>query len=147
MTPEEHQAEHTRLHRALDELLACYLTEGFLREDRGGKRVSIHDEILDLLRWSHEKTLLPSLAPEDTPHCPEPQFLIAQNDDPELLEWLANAKQKGGGFVSSLAHAGLVADAENYPVIRILLLVMRRKYPEYEPSDLVKQEIRERAKA
>jgi hypothetical protein len=73
-------------------------------------------------------------------------FLIAQNDDPELLEWLAAAKERGGTFVSSIAHAGLVADWENYPLIRPLLIQMRAKYTEYEPSDAVKQEIRERVK-
>jgi hypothetical protein len=31
-------------------------------------------------------------------------LLIAQNDDPELLEWLANADTKGGDFIGSLAH-------------------------------------------
>ena len=69
--------------------------------------------------------------------------LIAQTDDRELLEWLANAAEKGGGFVSAIAHAGLVADFENYPLIRPLLLVMRKKYPAYEPSEAVKQEIAE----
>jgi hypothetical protein len=69
--------------------------------------------------------------------------LIAQNDDPELLEWLAAADRDGGGFVHNLAHAGLVADAENYPLIRRLLIEMRAKYPAYEPSDAVKQEIRD----
>jgi len=72
-------------------------------------------------------------------------MLIAQTDDPELLEWLANAHQRGGGFVSSLAAAALRADPENYLLIRPLVLQMREKYPEYEPSDAVKQEIRERA--
>jgi hypothetical protein len=73
------------------------------------------------------------------------QFLIAQTDDPELLEWLAKADHMGGGFVSSLARAGLVADHENYPLIRPLLIAMRAKYPEYEPTDAVKQEIKSRA--
>ncbi|HLZ49244.1 MAG TPA: hypothetical protein VKP61_00700 [Candidatus Acidoferrum sp.] len=73
-----------------------------------------------------------------------PSFLIAQTDDPELLEWLAKASQEGGGFVSSIATAGLVADHENYPLIRPLLLVMRKKYAKYEPSEAVKREIRER---
>lgn len=68
-------------------------------------------------------------------------FLFAQNDDPELLEWLAKAAQDGGGFVGAVARAGLVADAENYPLIRPLLMVMRKKYPKYEPSDEVKREI------
>ena len=73
-------------------------------------------------------------------------YLVAQNDDPELLEWLAKAAHDGGGFISSVARAGLVADYENWPHIKPLLLVMRRKYPKYEPSDAVKQEIRDRAK-
>lgn len=72
-------------------------------------------------------------------------MLIAQNDDPELLEWLANADRSGGGFISSLASAALRADHENYPLIRPLVLQMRGKYPEYEPSEAVKAEIRERA--
>ena len=71
-------------------------------------------------------------------------ILIAQNDDPELLEWLAKADKDGGGFVSSLARAALVADEENYPILRPVLLLMRVKYPAYEPSEAVKQEIRER---
>lgn len=71
-------------------------------------------------------------------------FLIAQNDDPELLEWLSEADRNGGGFVSAIARAGLVADYDNYPLVRPLLLAMRKKYPVYEPSEAVKQEIRER---
>jgi hypothetical protein len=47
-------------------------------------------------------------------------------------------------FVSSVARAGLVADHENYPLIRPLLLQLRTKYTTYEPSDAVKREIRER---
>lgn len=46
------------------------------------------------------------------------EFLIAQNDDPELLEWLANANHQGGGFVSALACAALVADFQNYSLLR-----------------------------
>jgi hypothetical protein len=34
------------------------------------------------------------------------EFLIAQTDDPELLEWLAKASHDGGGFISSVARAG-----------------------------------------
>ena len=40
--------------------------------------------------------------------------------------------------------AGLRADHENYLLVRPLLLTMREKYPEYEPSDAVKEEIRGR---
>ena len=72
--------------------------------------------------------------------------LVAQNDDPELLEWLAKADKDAGDFVKNVAHAGLVADPWNYPVIRPFLVEMRKKYPAYEPSDAVKQEIRERVK-
>lgn len=146
MTPEEHQQEHKLLHRALDQLAACYLSEGFVIEDCGGQRHSIHDEIFSLMKWSHRKMLLPSPVPEEMSrelHSADP-LLIAQNDDPELLEWLSNAKEKGGGFVSSLANAGLVADHLNYPMLRVVLMAMREKYPEYEPSDAVKREIRER---
>ncbi len=72
-------------------------------------------------------------------------MLVAQNDDPEILEWLSNAVHRGGGFISSLAHAALRADPENYPIIRPVILVMRAKYTEYEPTDQVKAEIRGRS--
>jgi hypothetical protein len=72
------------------------------------------------------------------------QPLVAQSDDPELLEWLSNAKEKSGDFVRNLAEAALRADRHNYWVLRPVLVEMRKKYPAYEPSDAVKQEIRER---
>lgn len=71
-------------------------------------------------------------------------MLIAQNDDPELLEWLGTADSFGGTFVRSVARAALVADPENYTLIRPLVLELRRKYTKYEPTEAVKQEIRER---
>lgn len=71
-------------------------------------------------------------------------ILVAQNDDPELLEWLGGAALQGGSFIRSLATAALVADHDNYLRLRPLLIDMRLKYPKYEPSDMVKQEIRER---
>lgn len=70
--------------------------------------------------------------------------MIAQNDDPELLEWLANAEQRGGGFVSRIAGAALRADDGNYPLIRPLMVQLRAKYTEYEPTEDVKAEIRSR---
>ena len=145
MTPEEHQQEHIRLHRALDELFACYLQEGFVREDAGGMRSSINDTIFSLLIWAHQKTLVPSPTEEQHYRNISP-VLIAQNDDPELLEWLMNAKEKAGDFVRNLAEAGLRADWENYPMLRYVLMAMRQKYPQYEPSDAVKQEIADRGK-
>lgn len=72
--------------------------------------------------------------------------MAAQNDDPELLEWLTNAMQSGGSFVSNVAHAGLVADDDNWALIRPLLVTLRAKYSRYEPSNEVKREIRERVK-
>jgi hypothetical protein len=69
---------------------------------------------------------------------------VAQTDDPELLEWLSKACQDGGGFISSIARAALVADAQNYFLIRPVIVQLRHKYPKYEPSDEVKREIAER---
>lgn len=60
MTPKEHQAEHIRLHRAFDELCACYLTETRRENGRG----SVHDSIFQLMEWSHQKTMQPSPSPE-----------------------------------------------------------------------------------
>lgn len=60
MTPEEHQREHQVLHRALDQLLACYSNE---TRSSGLKRGgSIYNPILELLQWTHEKTMIPSPA-------------------------------------------------------------------------------------
>jgi hypothetical protein len=71
-------------------------------------------------------------------------MLIAQNDDPEILEWLNNASLKAASFLSSLAFAALLADWENYPIIRPVVIAMRDKYPQYDASDAVKREIRQR---
>jgi hypothetical protein len=68
--------------------------------------------------------------------------MIAQSDHPYLLEWLAKADRFGGGFISSIARAALVADPENYPLIKPLVEQMRKKYPQYEPSEQVQQELR-----
>lgn len=72
--------------------------------------------------------------------------MIAQSDDPELLEWLVNAQTYGGSLVSAVARAALVADDDNYEMLRPVVLHMRAKYPRYEPSDALKQKIRERVK-
>ena len=138
MTPEEHQQEHIRLHNAMDELFACYIASN---------RDQLHFLEIPLgefLAWSHTMTLQPVA---DVPHGSlRLTAPTAQDDDPELLEWLCNAARRGGGFVQSLANAGLRADAENYRAVRPLLHYFRQKYTEYEPSDAVKQEIRERVK-
>lgn len=67
--------------------------------------------------------------------------MIAQTDHPLMLEWLNNACHDGGGFLSMLAHAGLVADHENYSFLRPVLTIMRAKYPQYEASEAVQQEL------
>jgi hypothetical protein len=140
MTPEEHQERHKALHNSMDELLACYIASnpnihGFLTMPIGA-----------FLTWAHAMTLHPVADGEHrgTPLMLKP--LVAQSDDPELLEWLANASMRGGDFIKSIANAGLRADPENYCAIRPLLLFFREKYANHEPSDAVKQEIRERSK-
>jgi hypothetical protein len=58
--------------------------------------------------------------------------MIAQEDEPEMMDWLQNAASRGGGFISLLAVAALHADSENYPILRPALLELRRKYPKYD---------------
>lgn len=76
MTPEEHQAEHVRLHRALDELAACYFTEN--SSYGTGKRVSIYDPLINMLGWAHQKTMLPSPVPEEAHNARSAEDLEAQ---------------------------------------------------------------------
>lgn len=52
--------------------------------------------------------------------------------DVELIDWLLNASMWSGGFLKSLAEAGLRADSENYPILRPVLLEMKGKYPKYD---------------
>lgn len=54
------------------------------------------------------------------------------NEDPELFNWLFNARTQGGGFVSTIALAGLRADRENYQIVRPALLELKKKYPDYD---------------
>ena len=56
LSPKEHQLRHVELHKMLDELVACYLSE----READEKIRSIHNEIYDLMKWSHKKTLAPS---------------------------------------------------------------------------------------
>lgn len=69
--------------------------------------------------------------------------MIAQSDDPELLEWLSKAYTLGGTFLSSLARAALIADGEDYPLIRPLVTVMRLKYPQFD-REAPAEDIRDR---
>lgn len=95
-------------------------------------RVPMHEILIELLRR------------ENNDEVPLAKFLIAQNDDRELLEWLSNAQLRGGAFITAIATAGLCADCENYALFRPLLLAMRAKYPAYEPTEQVKREIRDK---
>jgi hypothetical protein len=61
--------------------------------------------------------------------------MIAQEDS-ELFHWLLNAAGRGirppaGDFLKHLAEAALRADAENYFVLRPILVEMAVKYPKY----------------
>ena len=61
---------------------------------------------------------------------------LAQEDD-ELFNWLVNAAGHGtgppaGDFLKNLAEAGLRADAENYPILRPVLVELSVKYPKYK---------------
>jgi hypothetical protein len=57
MTPEEHRQRHIELHRMFDELLADWLTL---------ERGSIYQPIVDVMQWSYQQTLRPTIeiAPE-----------------------------------------------------------------------------------
>jgi hypothetical protein len=63
LTPHQHQALHIELHHALDQLLACYIAENW--KGTIGQRASIHNQILDLMQWAHQKTMKPSPMPEN----------------------------------------------------------------------------------
>lgn len=61
-------------------------------------------------------------------------LLILQND-PGILAWVMQLqKMHAGGFLTSIGEAAQRADAENYPLIRPLLLILKEKYPDYDRS-------------
>lgn len=70
-------------------------------------------------------------------------ILIAQTDHPYILEWLGNARLNGGSFLACFSAAALVADEENYSLLKPVVDALRVKYPQYEPSDTVKLELQE----
>jgi hypothetical protein len=103
-------------------------------------------EILERLSDGRECYLMwPLCAPDRMQRdLPAGELMVAQADDPFQLEWICNAQRLGGNFLSSIAQAALVADIENYPLMRPLIAHLRKKYPAYEPTEQVKQEIRDR---
>jgi hypothetical protein len=62
--------------------------------------------------------------------------MILQND-PELLDWVANLYlMNSGGFLRAIGDAAQRADAENYVLMRPMMLVLKAKYPDYDsPSE------------
>ncbi len=56
-------------------------------------------------------------------------------DDPELFNWLDQASAKGGGFLKTIAMAGLRADSDNYEILRPALLQLKAKYPKYAKAE------------
>lgn len=54
--PEQHQARHVELHRALDELVADWL--------RHTRKLPSTSSVMDLMQWSHQQTLNPTELPE-----------------------------------------------------------------------------------
>ncbi len=59
MTKAELQARHCELHRAFDELLACYISQQPLTVPmRSMRKISIHE----FMAWSHEQALDPACA-------------------------------------------------------------------------------------
>lgn len=60
--------------------------------------------------------------------------MIYQTDE-ELMDWLFNGMQRGGGFIKSICEAAMRADSENYALIRPALLELKKKHPKYsEPK-------------
>ena len=66
---------------------------------------------------------------------------IAQEEPPEVLEWLMNASSRGGSFVSHFATACLFADAWNYQHLRGVVHAMMNKYPQYRFSQELHSEL------
>jgi hypothetical protein len=56
-------------------------------------------------------------------------------DDPELNEWLMQAIEEGSGqFLSALAEAALIACAEDYLLVRPVLISLKRTYGFASPA-------------
>jgi hypothetical protein len=67
--------------------------------------------------------------------------MIAQEDHPHILEWLSDVSYRGGSFVRLLAAAALVADSENYPLLRPIVWTMFKKYPDYQPGQIAQRDV------
>lgn len=59
-------------------------------------------------------------------------LLMSVQNDPELVDWVLNLdRMRAGGFLLAIGLAAQRADAQNYPLMRPLLLRLKEKYPEY----------------
>ena len=58
------------------------------------------------------------------------------HEDSELIDWLLGIiwerPHGAGDFLKHLASAALHADNDNYPCLRLSLLQIRRRYPDYD---------------
>ncbi len=53
-------------------------------------------------------------------------------EDEELIDWLLNLEpMNAGSFLRAIGEAAMRADSQNYPVMRPLLLELKKKYPDY----------------
>ena len=137
LTKDELRERHQQLHQAFDELFACFI------EQHRNRFAFLKLQISELMAWSHQMTLDPTcVVSEDTA---SPRVVVhlvnmtqpatATLDDPELFAWLVAAHEHAGDFLRTLAEAGLRADAENYPLLRPVLLAMKAKYPKYAKTE------------
>ena len=111
MTPEQHQREHVRLHKALDELLACYFsskTHGLLRS------AGTSDRLIDLMAWSHQKAMIPTPVPEDA-HDPRTKAEFEAERQMILLA-LAELALSRPGFEDSIRQIARHYDEDGLPV-------------------------------
>jgi hypothetical protein len=61
MTAAEHQAQHQRLHAALDELIACYVTSQGAVDALAPLSMT---SIMDLILWSHRMCTTAAAVPD-----------------------------------------------------------------------------------
>lgn len=106
MNPEDHQIEHIRLHRALDQLMACFFTQN--------PAGSIHSQILDLIHWSYEKTMIPTPPPEECRESRAADQFGAQRQ--MILLALAELALSRPGFEEHIREIARHYDSEGLPL-------------------------------
>lgn len=122
MTPEEHRQEHIRLHRALDELLACYFSENMdvpLIDTPGRTMVGTKSPLMDFLVWSHQKTMVPTSAEREDYQHPRSQEDYESQRQLICLA-LAELALSRPGFESAIKEIARHYDAESLPTFESL---------------------------